>query len=120
MLERLLAELRHHADPAQHRLVHIAPARNVRDRLMLLGAVVLGGVMIPVALAVPLLPAWPFAIVLLVACARLSERVRVWLQSNRAFNTGMSLVRTRPERMFVWANQCMCVLLGEDRTNGAV
>ena len=118
MLDRLLAELRHHADPAMHTPVHIAPARNLRERLILLGAVLLGLVMIPVAIALPLLPTWPFVIVLLAASARLSARVREWLQANRAFNTGMSLVRTRPERAFVWANQCLRVLLGEDRTGG--
>ena len=118
MLNRLLAELRHHADPAMHTPVHIALARTLRERVLLGLVVLVSVVMIPVAIALPLLPTWPFVIVMLAALARLFPRVRDWLLASKIFNTGMSLVRTRPERVFVWANQCMRVLLGENQTGG--
>ncbi len=119
MLNRLLAELRHHADPAMHTPVRIAPARGWREHAVLGLAVLVSVVMIPVAIALPLLPTWPFVIVTLAALARLFPRARAWLQANRAFNTGMSLVRTRPERVFGWANRCMRILLGDDLADNA-
>ncbi len=117
LLDKLLAEFKHHADPQNHQPIHIEPVTNVRARV---GMAVLGSfglMMVPVAAALPVLPTWPFALVLIIAMARSSTRFRAWLCNNRAFHTLMSVVRTRPERVFRLANRAMNWLLGEQSGN---
>jgi hypothetical protein len=114
-LNAVLAEIRNHADPSRHETVHITPVESLGGRLGLLALIMGGLIMIPIAAAVPMLPIWPFAIIVIVCMARLSARFRRWLTANRAFNTMMSIVRTRPERIFRWADRLMRHALGERR-----
>lgn len=112
LIDKVLGELKHHADPANHKPVHIAPVQGPLARAGMVALGSFGLIMIPVAAAVPLLPIWPFALVMMVAMARSSSRFRAWLSANRAFHTVMSLIRTRPERIFQLANRFMTWVLG--------
>ncbi len=112
-LAAIVAEIRTHADPACHEAVRIEPVESMAGRLTLVALITLGLIMVPIAAAVPMLPIWPFAILVIVCLARLSTRFRRWLVANRAFNTIMSIIRTRPERIFRWADRLMRQALGD-------
>jgi hypothetical protein len=111
-LQRILQEIRTHADPALHQPVHIAPVTSLRGRLILSLGMFGGVIMIPVAAAVPMLPIWPFAILCIVCAARVSARFRHRLVASRVFNTVMCIIRTRPERIFRWADDLIRRALG--------
>ncbi len=116
LLDKLVAEFKHHADPQNHKPITIEPVTDVRAKV---GMAVMGSfglLMVPVAAALPILPTWPFALVLIIAMARSSTRFRVWLSNNRAFHTLMSVVRTRPECVFRMANRAMTWMLGDRGT----
>ena len=113
VLERLLAEVRHHAQAAGNEPVHIQPARTRGERAALLSVGAFGVAMIPVAAALPILPTWPFVLLALVAAARSSSTVRTWLAHDHIFTALVHIVRHRPERAFRWANRILTKMLGE-------
>ena len=112
VLERLLAEVRHHAHAAGNTPVYIKPARSRGERIALLATSAFGIAMIPVAAALPILPTWPFVLLALVAAARNSSRVRTWLAHNHVFTTLVHVVRHRPERIFRFTDRMLSKLLG--------
>jgi hypothetical protein len=119
LLDRIRNELRHHSAPENQPQIHIAPAENLKDRVALSGVFAVGIFMIPVAAAVPMLPIWPFATLCIVCAARMSRRFRARLLSSKTFLTIMSIIRTRPERMFRWADALMRRALGEAHNDAA-
>jgi hypothetical protein len=119
LLNRIRAELKHHSAPENQPQIQITPAVDLKDRMALSGVFAIGVVMIPVAAAVPMLPIWPFATLCIVCAARMSRRFRVRLLASRAFLTIMSIIRTRPERMFRWADALMRRALGEAHHDAA-
>jgi hypothetical protein len=115
LLGRISAELRHHADPANHAPIHIEPARSLAEKALLLAMAGVGLLMIPVAAAVPMLPIWPFALLLIACLARVSSSFRARLMRNRAFNSVISLIRARPEKLFQLASRLIHWSLGARR-----
>jgi hypothetical protein len=112
MFERLFDEIKHHADPTQHKPIDIARVESRFHRIGLASIGIIGFLMIPVAAILPVLPIWPFALIMLVAFARTSSRFCAWLTNNRVFNTAFSIIRNRPERAFRIAHRWLNKLLG--------
>ncbi len=112
ILDYAFREIRHHANPEHQLDIRIEPVNSTRDRLTLSALLMFGIGMVPVALLLPLLPTWPFVFVAIACVARMSTRFRNWLTANRVFRTAMSVIRTRPERVFRWADQLTHVALG--------
>jgi hypothetical protein len=113
LLNRIRDELKHHSATENQPEITIAPVSGLSARLTVLGVFALGVLMIPIAVALPLLPTWPFAALCIVCLARISTRFRVALMHNNIFRTIMSIIRTRPERMFRWTDTLMRRALGE-------
>ncbi|MCS6774722.1 MAG: DUF454 family protein [Anaerolineae bacterium] len=105
--EKALHELRYHTNPANHQPLEIRQVTHPVHRTLLLVAGVaflgLGGL----GAVTPVMPTWPFVLVALFCFARSSARVREWVSHNRVILSVVSLVRSRPERPFVWAWRCI-------------
>lgn len=112
LFERVVQEFKHHTDPANHRPILVEPIRDPMKRILVttagFAALGLGGL----GIVTPIMPTWPFVLVALFCFARSSNRVRSWLVHNRIICSVMSLLRTRTEKPFVWARQCIDWLCG--------
>ncbi|MCX7939241.1 MAG: YbaN family protein [Thermoflexales bacterium] len=110
--QALLREWQHHTNPARHRPLPIAPAASPTQRLgfFFAGVVLLsiGGV----GWLTPIMPTWPFVLAALFCFARASNRLRCWLMHNRVMMSVYSLVRSRPEPVFVLARRLIHWLSG--------
>jgi hypothetical protein len=115
LVDRIRSELKHHSAPENHPQIHIEHVADLRGRVALAGAFAVGVLMIPVAAAVPMLPIWPFATLCIVCAARMSRRFRARLLQSRSFMTVMSIIRTRHERIFRWADALLRRALGENK-----
>lgn len=115
----LMREIKHYANPANHRPIHIAPVTHPVKRTLVVcagfGALGLAGV----GAITPVMPVWPFALVALFCFARSSSRVRRWVSQNHLFKSVVSLVWSRPERPFVWARRCIEWLSGASEQHHA-
>jgi hypothetical protein len=107
-----MREFKYHTNPAHHPPIHVAPIHHPVKRTLVvfagLGMLGLAGV----GAITPIMPTWPFALVALFCFARSSSRVRNWVTNNHVIKSVMSLVRSRPERPFAWARQCLDWLIG--------
>lgn len=112
LFERAVQEFKHHTDPANHPPIHVEPIRDPMKRTLVatagFAALGLGGL----GVVTPIMPTWPFVLVALFCFARSSDRVRNWLVQNHVIRSVMSLLRTRTEKPFVWARQCIDWLCG--------
>lgn len=112
LFERVVQEFKHHTDPANHPPIHVEPIRDPMKRTLVatagFAALGLGGL----GVVTPIMPTWPFVLVALFCFARSSDRVRNWLVQNHVVRSVMSLLRTRTEKPFVWARQCIDWLCG--------
>lgn len=112
MFSGLMREFKHHTNPINHRPIHVEPLTHPMQRALItcagVGAIVLAGV----GAIMPIMPIWPFALVALFCFARSSNRVRNWVVNNHVIKSMLSLVYSRPERPFMWARQCLDVLMG--------
>lgn len=108
----LMREIKHHANPANHRPIYIAPVTHPVKRTLVVfagfGALGLAGI----GAVTPVMPVWPFALVALFCFARSSARVRNWVSRNHIIKSVMSLLWARQERPFVWARRCIEWLSG--------
>ncbi len=108
----VLREYEHHTNPANHTPIHVQPINDPLKRTGVAfagaGMLVLGGI----GAITPIMPTWPFVLVALFCFARTSSHVRNWMVNNHVIKSMMSLVRSRPEKPFVWAQQCIQWLSG--------
>lgn len=103
----VLREWQHHTNPAHHQPLPIAPAQNALQRVGFFVAGVMFVFIGGVGWLTPIMPTWPFMLAALFCFARASNRLRCWLMHNRVMMSVYSLVRSRPERVFVWARRAI-------------
>ena len=112
LLQAVLREVRHHADPANQVPLDIAPARDYTERLTFTG---LGFVMLGVGglgAFTPVMPTWPFVLIALFSFARSSRRVRHLMINSMVIRTIYSLAHSRDERPFVLTRRLLRWLSG--------
>jgi len=112
VFDGVLRGFKHHTNPVNHTPIHVEPIDDPLKRTGVAfagaGMLVLGGI----GAVTPIMPTWPFVLVGLFCFARTSSRVRNWLVNNHVIKSMMSLIGSRPERPFVWAQSCITWISG--------